>query len=105
MTALARSRSAWSGNFFFVDQLHEATTDAERAGILLRLPDALVAAEVEQLQAACVEGGFPLGRDYLAIRHSQQSAVRDRQGNLPDQVAEQLEYWRRGMVAISESAK
>ncbi|MBJ3783389.1 hypothetical protein [Devosia sediminis] len=101
--ATSERQPAWSGNFFVVDQLLEAENNAVRAGLLLRLPDAVVASKVVQMQAACREVGFELGSDFLDVRLAHQSAMRDRQGNLPSPIVEQLEYWRRGMVAIAEA--
>lgn len=105
MSAVARLQSAWSSTFFVVEQLVEAPSHAVRAGVLLRLPDAVIAAKAEQLQDGCLQAGFPPGSDYVAIRLAHQSARRDARGNLPAQVTDQLEYWRRGMVAISEGSR
>lgn len=91
--------------FFVVEQLLEAPDNGVRAGILLRLPDAVVAAKAKQLQMACEQAGFTLGSDYVAVRHAHQSAQRDARGNLPAQIVDQLEYWRNGMVAISEGGR
>ena len=104
MSAVARLQSAWSSTFFVVDQLIEAPSDAVRAGILLRLPDAVIAAKAEQLQDGCADAGFKLGSEYVSIRLAHQSAMRDARGNLPAEVTCQLEIWRNGMVAISEGA-
>lgn len=105
MSAVARLQTAWSANFFVVDQIIEARTHAVRAGILIRLPDAVIAARAEQLQDGCTEAGFSIGSDYVAIRLAHQNAQRDRRGNLPGHITDQLEYWRRGMVAISEGGQ
>lgn len=91
--------------FFVAEQLLDAPDNAVRAGILLRLPDAVIAAKAKHLQAACKEAGFLLGSEYVAIRHGYQSAQRDPRGNLPAHVTEQLEYWRSGMVALSEGGR
>ena len=105
---LSRSLSvvaARGAAFFVVEQILEAPDNSVRAGILLRLPDALIAGKSKQLQMACEEVGFNLGSDYVAIRHAHQSAQRDARGNLPAGVIDQLEYWRHGMVAISEGGR
>jgi hypothetical protein len=105
---LSRSLSVTAergAKFFVVEQLLEAPDNGVRAGILLRLPDAVIAAKARQLQEACKQVGFDQGSDYVDVRHAHQSAQRDARGNLPSQVIDQLEYWRNGMVAISEGAR
>lgn len=101
MNAIARSSETWSTNFFVVDGLLEARTHAERASILLRLSDAVIAAKVEHLQDACRETGFQAGVDFLSLRLAQHCATRTETGEMPKAIVEQLEYWRNGMVAIA----
>lgn len=101
MSAVARLQAAWNSNFFVVDGLLEADSNARRAGILLRLSDAVVAAKAEQLGDACREVGFPDGASYIAVRLAIQSATRTPTGELPPELVNQVELWRRGLAAIA----
>ena len=101
MNAIARPSETWSPKFVVVDGLLEARTHAQRASILLRLSDAVIAAKVEQLQDACRETGFQAGVDFLSLRLAQHCATRTKTGEMPKALVEQLEYWRNGMVAIA----
>lgn len=66
-----------------VAQLLAAGSDAERAQILLRLPDALVFEQRMQLSRACLAVGFRRGALYIAARISAFVAVRGKNGTLP----------------------
>lgn len=63
-----------------VDQLRDAAGDAERAALLLRLPDSVILACAEDLIDACA--GFGAGGRYLRARVVALHAVRSEAGLL-----------------------
>lgn len=99
------STAARDTKFFVAEQLLDAPDDAVRAGILLRVPDAVIAAKAKHLKAACKEACFELGSNYVDVRLAHQSANRDRLGNLPAAAGQELDRWRSYMVVVSEGGR
>jgi len=105
--ALAAPQSRFRGglNFYLVDQLLEARNHHARAGLLLRVPDALLLTKADVMAEACTKADFPLGADYIAVRVSAMSAVRQVNGDMPQGVVQQLDYWRSAFCAIAGGAR
>src|SRR5690606_19676895 len=89
------------GLFWITRQILRATDNAQRAGILLALPDRVLVTRPEELTEACDACAFGDGGDFIAVRAAAACANREADGQLPAALAEQLERWRRGMVAIA----
>lgn len=85
-------------------QIRTAADDHERARILLQLPDTIIADYAEPLRLACVAAKFEAGCQFLFIRVSALSAVRDRSGRLPDKEANRLEQWRAHFAEFARMA-
>lgn len=79
----------------------EASSDARRAAILLRLPDAVVVTHGEVVAAACREIQFDAGVHFLGHRLAVLHATRLPSGALPDHCTATLEIWRSGMAALA----
>lgn len=89
------------GLFWVARQILRSNTDAERAAILLQLPDLLIAQKTDVLREACEACGFDDGIGYIAVRAATSSATRDEYGQLPADKLDQLERWRCGMAALA----
>lgn len=90
-----------SANFPIVDQLHAAKSNRDRAGVLLRISDAVLLPFQSQISLACTLGRFEAGSSFIAWRVAALCATRDAHGLLPDLVATELEQWR---VTLSKYA-
>lgn len=86
---------------FIVEKLDDATSNRERAGIVLRVPDAIMMTYGAVIASACRKGGFEAGWEFCQIRNSLLHATRDEHGLLPRLPAAELEHWR---VALSTFA-
>lgn len=89
------------GLFPVARQILAAETSAACAVILLRVADDTLVTKGQVLREACLAAGFSLGAQYLDIRIAALTAVRDREGRLPEQHVRALEIWRRGLVALA----
>lgn len=77
-----------------IDQLQDATSNRERAGILLRVPDNVLLTYGVQLAAACERAQFAGGATFIIKRCAGLSAVRDAHGLMPWRLAFDIEGWR-----------
>lgn len=84
-----------------VRQLVEADGAAARAALVLRISDATIVDSFDELKSACEEVGFDAGVNYLALRLAALCATREPDGSLGAIHVEQLELWRRGLVALA----
>jgi len=89
------------GLFWITRQILRADDDAQRAGILLRIPDLVIAGRDKELIEACQACQFADGAAYVTVRAAVVSATRDETGQLPAEHADRLERCRCGMVAIA----
>ena len=78
-------------------RLLEAGSDRDRAAMLLRLPDAIMASEADALSEACRTAGFHHGVSFVEMRANALHRVRDAHGLLPEPVAVELEAYRLGL--------
>lgn len=101
-TKEAREARRVEGLFWVARQILRAASDAERAAILLRLPDLLLTQKTDVLREACQACGFSDGERYIAVRSATCSATRNEQGELPAEQLAAMEFWRRGMVSIAD---
>jgi hypothetical protein len=99
--ALARPKPIDDDLFWIARELLRTETDAERAAILLRVPDLVLWQKSQVLMEACEACGFNDGVRYITVRAAAASATRSPNGELPAATADQLEFWRRGLVAIA----
>jgi len=76
------------------DQIAAAGSHASRATILLRMPDACLAAHHVDLSRICDEAGFDAGLAYLAAWVRCFHATRDGDGNLPAEAVELMDAQR-----------
>ena len=88
-------------NFVVVDEITEARDHARRAAILLRLSDVILNDKAGVIFDACNDCGFADGASYISVRLAAQSATRSPTGEIPAALVEQVEYWRRGMLAVA----
>jgi hypothetical protein len=79
---------------YFVERVQEAGGGREIAGLLLRVPDAIVLSHGVQLMAECERKRFRAGATFLTYRAAALSAVRDVHGMLPASMGFELEAWR-----------
>lgn len=86
-----------SRNFPVVDQLIEAGSNQERAGILLRLSDGVVYERGHEIGLWCMHNGFAGGHLHLQQRIVAMLRVRDAHGLLDDYTATQLELDRQAL--------
>lgn len=86
-----------------IRQMHDAEDDRARAGILLSVPDLLLAKFATVFDDACRRAAFDAGRDFIVVRLTAMRAVRDETGNLPTPVAAQLEEYRTTLAAFAAS--
>jgi len=94
--------AAMDGLFPIARQILAAETDRACAAILLRLADDTLVTKGQVLREACLAAGFGMGTQFLDIRLAALSAVRDREGRLPEQHVRAVENWRRGLVALAQ---
>lgn len=88
--------------FFVAAELIDAATDARRAQILLRLPDAVLLDKTDALNGACRQVGFKMGLLFIGVRISTLCANRLPNGELPDQHRATLDLWRNGLQALAD---
>lgn len=93
--------SADSTLFPPAEQIIGMKDDAERAALILRLPDAIIHDRLGELCEASVEAGFTLGSAYLTARAVSFSAVRRLDGSLPVEIQAQVEELRGAMFALA----
>jgi len=87
--------------FPVVGQILAAGSDAERAGILLQLSDAVLLAYPMPIAEACAARGFVDGQLFAALRAALLCRTRDAHGLLPERAVAELEGLR---VALSNIA-
>lgn len=100
-----RMRRHRDEEFFVATEIIDARSDARRAQILLRLPDAVLLERVDAITAACRQAGFKMGLLFIGIRITALSAVRMPDGQLPDHHAATMALWANGMSAIAGGAE
>lgn len=83
------------------EQIIAMPTDAARARLILRLPDAIVHDQLGALMSACTEAGFALGAAYLTARAASFSATRRIDGTLPRGIAAQVDEFRHALVVLA----
>ncbi|WP_131798364.1 hypothetical protein [Devosia elaeis] len=83
------------------EQIIAMATDAERAGLILRLPDAIVHEKIAELCEACVAVGFTVGAAFLTARAASFSSARRIDGGLALDVMAHLEDLRHAMMVIA----
>lgn len=93
--------STYSRLFPPAEQIIGMATDAERAALILRLPDAIVHDMIGALMSACAEAGFALGAAYLTTRAASLSATRRIDGTLPHGIAAQVDEFRQALVVLA----
>lgn len=81
-------------------QIIAAASDARRAAIILRLPDALTFTHAEPLMAACRDAGFVAGAEFILIRSTAFSAVRQIDGRLPAPIAAAIQTARAVLIDL-----
>lgn len=86
------------------EQIVDATCDADRAGLILRLPDAIVSDYLDALRDACVSVGFTVGAAYLTARAVSFSSVRRLDGSLPPDQQAMVESARSTLFEIAFGA-
>lgn len=91
-----------SDRLHLIEQLRAATGQPAMAGMLLRLPDALVLEHQIEILRACREQRFSAGAQFVDIRVAALCALRDRVGRLPDREAGTLEQWRAAFAALAQ---
>lgn len=84
-------------------QVASAATPAERAAIVLQLPDAAIVTHGQDLLRACHDAGFGMGSSYLAVRLASLHCVRGSNGMLPADRASVLDDLRADLVTIAEA--
>jgi hypothetical protein len=77
-----------------VDQLRDATSNGERAGLLLQVPDAVVLEYDQQIIGMLIRHQLWSGIGFVKCRIAALLRVRDAHGFLPGDLAAELE-WRR----------
>jgi len=95
------TRSADSTLFPPAEQIIGMKDDAERAALILRLPDAIIHGKLGELCEASVEAGFTLGSAYLTVRAASFSAVRRLDGSLPADIQAQVDDLRHAMMVVA----
>lgn len=75
-------------------RLLSAGSNRDRAGMLLRVPDAVVLEQADALAEACRQAGFHPGADFITLRGVELHRVRDIHGMLPEAGAAVLEGYR-----------
>lgn len=98
---LPRLRRRRDEEFFVAAEIIDADTDARRAQILLRLPDAVLLEKTEALTGACRQAGFKMGLLFIGIRIAALCAARLPDGELPDHQRATLNLWTNGLTALA----
>lgn len=83
------------------EQIIAATCNAERAGLILRLPDAIVSDRLTELCDACTSTGFTVGAAYLMARAASFNSVRRLDGSLALNVLSHVEDLRHAVMVIA----
>lgn len=102
---LPRLRRRRDEEFFVATEIIDAGTEARRALILLRLPDAVLLEKTKALTGACRQAGFKMGLLFISIRIAALSANRLPDGQLPDHHRATLALWANGMSAIAQGGE
>jgi hypothetical protein len=100
-TKISLERQRRDGLFWISNQILSAENHAERAAILLRVPDQVLTEKSDELRDACFASEFSDGAFYVAARTAATCATRTVDGQLPAHMIEQLESWRRGIRMIA----
>lgn len=100
--AIRRRRE--EGLFWITRQILRANDDAQRASILLSIPDLVLVNRADELKEACGACQFADGVTFIDVRVAATCANRDEKGLLPADKAAQLERWRCGMAAIANAS-
>lgn len=91
--------------FHIVEQIVTAPCHERRAALVLRVPDGILLQKGVELKEACIEADFSIGATYLDLRIAALCLYRDADGKMPAGPLQQLEVWRRGLVAFSQGRK
>lgn len=84
-------------------QIIAASCDADRAALILRLPDAIVSDHLTALCDACASTGFTVGAAYLTARAVSFSSVRRLDGSLALDMLSQIEDLRHAVMVVAFS--
>lgn len=96
-----KADACWDdGAFPPAAQIITAPSHARRAAIILRLPDALTFTHAEPLMAACRDTGFAAGAEFILIRSTAFSAVRQIDGRLPAAIAAAIQTARAVLIDL-----
>jgi|GEM_PF-2640715 len=87
--------------FYIAQQVRDAASDAERAAMLLRLPDSICWEMGGQIAGACAAVGFRAGLTYLMARIANFVAVRWENGLPPAIAAAEVEKRRQALCVIA----
>jgi len=87
--------------FHVAGLIRTAASAEERARILLRVPDAIMLQMADELQRACDETQFALGRAFVDVRVATLSAMRQPDGELPAARAEESTFYRGLMRSLA----
>lgn len=82
-------------------QIVTARSNARRAEIVLRLPDAVLLADGEAIASACRTVGFGPGAQFVEYRLLSLHAPRQPNGDLPEAHRKCLGIWRNGLAALA----
>jgi hypothetical protein len=85
-----------------IRQFHDAESDRARAGMLLRLPDGMLAKHAHVFEAACRRAGFEAGLAFIDLRRVAWLAVRDELGRLPAGLEIELARWREQLAVYAQ---
>jgi hypothetical protein len=91
-------------SFPIAAMVRDADSHADRARLVLRVPDAIVASHGTEIQDACLEAGFKIGALYITVRSALLNATPDKQGRTPPEYVRNAEMWRRALFAMSLGA-
>jgi hypothetical protein len=87
-----------------LQQFTRATSDQERAALLLRWPDVVIVTARGAAEAHCRRTGFDAGAYFIDLRCAALQAARDPNGLLPETVSRPLEQCRAAMARFAGGA-
>lgn len=90
-----------AGAFHVAELIRMAGSAEERARILLRVPDSIMLQMTDELQRACEETQFELGRAFVDVRVAMLCAMREPDGELPAARAEESIFYRGLMRSLA----
>lgn len=87
-----------------IRQFHDADGDAERAKLLLNVPDIILAKYEPVFREACRRARFDIGEDWITQKIDALRAVRDDMGNLPSGKSLALRDCRAALIVAQGAA-